>query len=115
MKVGICECTVCAVHLVVRYLHVSTVAVERRHVDVLGRQTYRQTDRQTTRTISRTATALLDSVESRRRLETGYGKLSIGNESVPKIIISGRIKFVFFLNSSQHFGNFKPYQLPIAV
>jgi len=115
MKVGICECTVCAMHLVVRYLHVSTVAVERRHVDVSGRQTYRQTDRQTTRTISRTATALLDSVESRRRLETGYGKLSIGNESVPKIIISGRIKFVFFLNSSQHFGNFKPYQLPIAV
>jgi len=75
MKVGICECTVCAMHLVVRYLHVSTVAVERRHVDVSGRQ--RQTDRQTTRTISRTATALLDSVESRRRLETGYGKLSI--------------------------------------
>ena len=31
-------------HLVVRYLHVSTVAVERRHVDVSGRQTDRQTD-----------------------------------------------------------------------
>jgi len=35
-----------------------------------------------------------------------YAIISIGNESVPKIIINNTVNL--FLNRNQHFGNFKP-------
>jgi len=38
---------------------------------------------------------------------------TIGNETVPKIIVNNTINL--FLNCSQHFGKFKPYQFPSAV
>ena len=38
----------------------------------------------------------------------------VGNKSVPKSIINGTI-YLFFLNCSQHLGNFKPQQFPSAV
>jgi len=38
----------------------------------------------------------------------------VGNKSVPKSIINGTIN-LFFLNCSQHLGNFKPQQFPSAV
>jgi len=39
---------------------------------------------------------------------------SIGNESVPKIILNDTIK-VFLLSCNQNFGNFKPSQFPSGI
>ena len=45
---------------------------------------------------------------------------TIGNESVPKIIINNTINFVFFLNCNQHFAKFmlkssKPIQIGLCM
>jgi len=50
---------------------------------------------------------LIDSHNESNRFESRIGMLNyIGNENVPKITINDTI--IFFLNRSQHFGNFKP-------
>jgi len=52
-------------------------------------------------------------VAAERFINALFGRLLIGNESVPKIVINDTTKS--FLNCNQHFADFKPQEFPSAV